>query len=79
MNDGHLARRLPPFVPTAGGVIGRPSSSKSSVVATASRGEVLVKWRRYCQILGYWCPVEKGGIRGHADKSFLEKVPCPNG
>ncbi len=53
--------------------------STSAVIATASRGEILVKWKRFCALRGFWCPVEKGGIKGHADKSFLQKVPCPNG
>ena len=51
--------------------------SKSEVIGTAKRGEIVVKWRGWCTLRGFWCPVEKGGIRGHSDKSYLEPAPCP--
>lgn len=51
--------------------------STAAVVATANRGEVLVKWKRYCAWRGFWCPVEKNGVKGHADKRYLLKVACP--
>ncbi len=51
--------------------------SSSDVVGTASRGDVLVKWRRWCTLRGFWCPVQLGEVRGHSDKRFLEPAPCP--
>ena len=50
--------------------------SFSEIIGVASKGEVLVKWKRFCSLRGFWCPVQKGGIVGHADKSFLTPVPC---
>lgn len=54
----------------------RPFST-SAVIGTASRGEILIKWRSWCTLRGFWCPVQSGAIRGHADKSYLEPAPCP--
>lgn len=51
--------------------------SKSEVLTTAKRGMILNKWKRYCALRGFWCPVQLGNIKGHASKDFLEKVPCP--
>jgi uncharacterized protein YraI len=65
---------------TAGLNIRATPFSSSAVVGTASKGEILKKWKRFCALRGFWCPVEKAnGLRGHADKAFLKKVPCPNG
>ena len=51
--------------------------SKSPVVAVARRDQILGKWRRFCAIRGFWCPVETGdGVRGWADKRFLSKLSC---
>lgn len=54
----------------------RPFSS-SEIIGVAERGEILVKWRRWCTLRGFWCPVQQGDIKGHSDKRFLEPVPCP--
>lgn len=54
----------------------RPFST-SAVIGTAARGEFLIKWRGWCTLRGYWCPVQKGGLRGHADKTYLRVAPCP--
>lgn len=54
----------------------RPFSS-SDVVGVAERGEILVKWRRWCTLRGFWCPVQQGDLKGHSDKRHLEPVPCP--
>ncbi|MEZ5775301.1 MAG: hypothetical protein R3D33_11545 [Hyphomicrobiaceae bacterium] len=51
--------------------------SHSDVVGVARRGDLLVKWKMFCSLRGFWCPVEKDGIRGHADKRYLRKVTCP--
>lgn len=51
--------------------------SKSAVLTTANRGQVLKKWKRFCSLRGYWCPVQKGSIKGHASKAHLLKVDCP--
>lgn len=53
--------------------------SSSPVIATASKGEILVKARRWCTLRGYWCAVRKGGVTGWADKEFMEKIDCPSG
>ena len=51
--------------------------STSDVIGVARRGEILVKWRRWCTLRGFWCPVQSGDKMGHADKSYLEPAPCP--
>lgn len=51
--------------------------SKSDVVATLQRGQLLAKRRRFCAIRGFWCPVRTAnGINGWADKRYLEKTKC---
>jgi len=52
--------------------------SDAGVIAVAKKGEVLKKWKRWCTVRGFWCPVEKGGLQGHADKNYLVKVDCPS-
>jgi hypothetical protein len=54
----------------------RPFSS-SNVIGVARRGQILLKWKRWCTLRGFWCPVQKGSIAGHADKRYLMKVTCP--
>ena len=54
----------------------RPFSS-SDVVGVAERGEILVKWRRWCTLRGFWCPVQRGDLKGHSDKRYLEPIACP--
>lgn len=51
--------------------------SKAPIIGVARRGQVLGKWRFFCSLRGYWCPVQKGNIRGHATKQYLKKVACP--
>lgn len=51
--------------------------SKSPVIGSANRGEILVKWKAFCALRGFWCPVQKGNIKGHAYKKHLMKVDCP--
>ena len=51
--------------------------SKSPVIGTAKRGELLAQWKVICSLRGFWCPVQKGDIRGHASKDYLAKAPCP--
>lgn len=55
----------------------RPYSNSDSI-GIAYRGEVLVKWKRWCALRGFWCPVQKGSVAGHADKRYLMKVDCPD-
>lgn len=54
----------------------RPFSS-SDVIGVAERGEILVKWRRWCSLRGFWCPVQQGDLKGHSDKRYLEPIDCP--
>ncbi|MEZ5924883.1 MAG: hypothetical protein R3D57_10935 [Hyphomicrobiaceae bacterium] len=51
--------------------------SNSDVIGVAHRGEILLKWKRWCAWRGFWCPVQKGSVAGHADKRYLMKVACP--
>ncbi len=52
--------------------------SFSKVIGTASRGDILIKRKRWCTPRGFWCAVTtEGGLRGYADKSYINKVPCP--
>lgn len=55
----------------------RPYSS-ADVIGAAAKGDMLEKRKLLCTLRGYWCAVRtKGGLEGYADKSFLEKAPCP--
>jgi hypothetical protein len=45
----------------------------SPVVAVAEKGEILVKWKRYCS-LRPWCPVQKGDVQGWAGKAYLTEA-----
>ncbi len=55
----------------------RPYSS-ASVIGNAAKGDVLEKRKRWCTLRGYWCAVTtKAGLEGYADKTFMEKMPCP--
>lgn len=51
--------------------------SKSEILTTASKGTILIKWKAICALRGFWCPVQKGSIKGHAAKKYLVKVDCP--
>jgi hypothetical protein len=52
--------------------------STADVVGKASRGEVLIKNRRFCALRGFWCPVRtQRGVEGWADKSKLVVAACP--
>jgi hypothetical protein len=51
--------------------------SDAQVVGTADAGDILEKRKRWCTLRGFWCAVRKGTLEGYADKSYLEKVPCP--
>ncbi|MGI9387209.1 MAG: hypothetical protein ACR2OX_07235 [Methyloligellaceae bacterium] len=51
--------------------------SKSPIVGVARRGQILTKWRFFCALRGFWCPVQKGQIRGYATKDYLKKISCP--
>jgi Bacterial SH3 domain len=55
----------------------RPYSS-AAVIGNVAKGEVLEKRKLWCTLRGYWCAVTtKAGLEGYADKSFLDKMPCP--
>ena len=57
--------------------IRRFSYSRSRVLGVAVKGQKLAKWKRFCAVRGFWCPVEtKNGVRGFADKKFLKRVSC---
>lgn len=52
--------------------------SDATVIGNAVKGEVLEKRKRWCTLRGYWCAVAtKNGLEGYADKSFMDKMPCP--
>lgn len=52
--------------------------SSSAVIATAVKGETLVKRHRYCTLRGFWCAVTTNkGLQGFADKSMMAVAPCP--
>ena len=52
--------------------------SEAPVIAVASKGEILGKWKVFCHWRGFWCPVQKGSDKGYADKKYLQKVACPS-
>jgi len=45
------------------------------VVGYASRGQKLVKRKRFCSVRP-WCPVRSGAVRGWSGKRYLAKVAC---
>jgi hypothetical protein len=52
--------------------------SSGKVVATAIKGETLVKRRRFCTARGFWCAVTTNkGVQGYADKSMMTVAACP--
>lgn len=50
-------------------------------IATAAKGQIVIKSNRFCNWRGYFCAVEftRDGrtIRGYADKAYMTVVPCP--
>ena len=55
----------------------RPYSS-ATVIGNVAKGEVMEKRKRWCTLRGYWCAVTtKAGLEGYADKSLMDKMPCP--
>lgn len=50
--------------------------AKSKVLATARRGDILIKRKIICTPRGFWCAVWHGGTAGYADKKYLAKVKC---
>ncbi len=69
------------FVVTAPSINIRDGAfSSSAVIATANRGQILVKRHRFCTLRGFWCAVRtKSGAEGWADKAFMERTACPPG
>ena len=52
--------------------------ASGAVIATVSKGETLIKRRRFCTLRGYWCAVTTNkGIQGYADKTSIAVAPCP--
>ena len=52
--------------------------SSGAVVALASKGDILVKRKRFCTLRGFWCAVSTlKGVDGYADKSMIAVAPCP--
>jgi Bacterial SH3 domain len=55
----------------------RPYSS-ANVIGNVPKGQILEKRKLFCTLRGYWCAVTtKAGLEGYADKSFMDKTPCP--
>ena len=49
-----------------------------SILAMASKNEILVKRHRFCSLRGVWCAVTtKKGVEGFAEKSMMAVAPCP--
>ena len=67
------------FVVTASAInIRARPYSWSKVVGTASKGDILTKRKLWCTPRGFWCAVQKGDLKGYADKSFMKKITnCP--
>lgn len=51
--------------------------SDAAVVATAKKGDVLVKRKMLCTLRGYWCAVRAGSTDGYVDKAYMAKTACP--
>ena len=51
--------------------------SKSPVIGTAKRGELLAQWKVICSLRGFWCPVQKGDIRGHRQQRLSCQSALP--
>ncbi len=53
------------------------ASDKAAVVASASRGDVLIKLKRFCSLTGRWCSVSANGTTGWVEKAATKIAPCP--
>ena len=51
--------------------------SKSKIIGTAYRGDILVKRKIICTPRGFWCAIWKGDLAGYADKKYMRKASCP--
>ncbi len=51
--------------------------SDAEVIGTAMKGEILEKRKLLCTPRGYWCAIRKGTLEGYADKTMMDKMPCP--
>ena len=49
-----------------------------NTLATASKGDILIKRKRFCTLGGNWCPVTTSkGVQGFAEKKMIAVAPCP--
>ena len=57
----------------------RATASKTgTILAVASKNEILIKRRRFCSVAGLWCAVTtKKGVEGFTEKSMISVAPCP--
>ena len=51
----------------------------TATLATADKGEILIKRRRFCTVAAGVCAVTTNkGVQGFADKKMMAVAPCPS-
>lgn len=53
------------------------ASDKGAVIAQASKGDILIKMKRFCSLGSKWCSVSASGVTGWVAKSATKVAPCP--
>lgn len=66
------------FKVTANTAIKSAALGTSTTLAAASKGDILIKRRRFCYTVGSMCAVTtRAGIQGYADRGSMIVAPCP--
>lgn len=52
-------------------------STGGNVIATAPKGDVLVKTKRFCGFGGIYCAVSYNGVAGFIEKAAVKVAACP--
>jgi hypothetical protein len=66
------------FKVTAPTAIKASALGTSTTLAAASKGDILMKRKRFCYTIGSMCAVTNhDGIEGYADRGSMKPHPCP--
>lgn len=66
------------FKVTANLAIKSAALGTSTTLAAATKGDILIKRRRFCYTIGSACAVTtRDGVQGYADRGSMKVHPCP--
>lgn len=66
-------------VSTSEAAVREKASAAGAKIASAYKGETLVKRRRFCTLGGNWCAVTtNAGLQGFVAKADIAVAPCPS-